>query len=264
MQVFQALALFGAAALGGALNSVAGGGSFFTVPMLIFTGMPSVRANVTSTVALWPGSAASVFAYRNELRAQRHLVPILAGVSLVGGILGALLLLFTPQTTFDQLFPYLLLLATLLFTFSPQLTRWVRARFGGDRAGGSTVGRSKLSMVLLQLVISVYGGYFGGGIGIMMLAALALMGLQNIHEMNGLKTVLATFINGIAVVIFVLSPYITGASAVAWPQAILMLVGAVVGGYGGAAFARRLPSQVVRTFVIIVSISLTIYFFVWG
>lgn len=263
MQVFQALALFVAAALGGALNSVAGGGSFFTVPMLIFTGMPSITANVTSTVALWPGSAASVFAYRNELRAQRHLVPILAAVSLVGGILGALLLLFTPQTTFDQLFPYLLLLATLLFTFSPQLTRAVRARFGGGD-NGSTAGRSTLSMVLLQFIIGIYGGYFGGGIGIMMLAALALMGLQNIHEMNGLKTVLATFINGIAVVIFVLSPYITGASAVAWPQAILMLIGAVVGGYGGAAFARRLPSQVVRTFVIIVSVSLTIYFFVWG
>jgi len=262
MQVFQALALFVAAALGGALNSVAGGGSFFTVPMLIFTGMPSITANVTSTVALWPGSLASVAAYRSELRAQRHLVPILATVSLVGGILGALLLLFTPQTTFDQLFPYLLLLATLLFTFSPQLTRWVRARFGGGDA--STAGRSTLSMVLLQLVIGVYGGYFGGGIGIMMLAALALMGLQNIHEMNGLKTVLATFINGIAVVIFVLSPYITGASAIAWPQAILMLIGAVVGGYGGAAFARRLPSRVVRTFVIIVSVSLTIYFFVWG
>ena len=262
MQVFQAVALFVAAVLGGALNSVAGGGSFFTVPMLIFTGMPSITANVTSTVALWPGSAASVFAYRNELRAQRHLAPVLAVVSLVGGVLGALLLLFTPQTTFDRLFPWLLLLATLLFAFSPQLTRVVRARFGGANDG--TVQRSSLGVVLLQLIIGIYGGYFGGGIGIMMLAALALMGLQNIHEMNGLKTLLATFINGVAIVIFVLAPYITGSGAVAWPQALLMLVGAVVGGYSGAAFARRLPAQAVRTFVIIVSVLLTVYFFVRG
>lgn len=260
MQVFQVVALFVAAVLGGALNSVAGGGSFFTVPMLIFTGMPSINANVTSTVALWPGSAASVAAYRKELQAQRHLVPLLAIVSLVGGVLGAVLLLRTKQSTFDQLFPWLLLLATLLFAFSPQLTRWVRGRFGDG--AGSMVQRSPVGITVLQFIIGIYGGYFGGGIGIMMLAALAIMGLQNIHEMNGLKTLLATFINGVAIIVFVLAPYITGSGAVVWPQAILMLTGAVVGGYGGAAFARRLPSQAVRTFVIIVSTLLTIYFFI--
>jgi uncharacterized membrane protein YfcA len=255
MQFVQACALFVAAVLGGALNSVAGGGSFFTVPMLIFTGMPSITANVTSTVALWPGSAASVAAYRNELRAQRRLVPLLGGVSLIGGVLGALLLLNTTQATFDNLFPYLLLIATLLFTFSPQITKWLRTRFG---ASADVSQRSPVGIALLQFVIAVYGGYFGGGIGILMLAALALMGLQNIHQMNGLKTLLATFINGVAVVLFVV------ANAVAWPQAVLMLVGAVVGGYAGAAYARRLEPRVVRTFVIVVSVCLTVYFFVRG
>jgi uncharacterized membrane protein YfcA len=255
MQLVQALVLFVAAVLGGALNSVAGGGSFFTVPMLIFTGMPSITANVTSTVALWPGSAASVAAYRNELRAQRRLVPLLGGISLVGGVLGAILLLYTSQATFDNLFPYLLLIATLLFAFSPQITGVLRARFG---ASTDVSQRSPVGIALLQFVIAIYGGYFGGGIGILMLAALALMGLQNIHEMNGLKTLLATFINGVAVLTFVL------ANAVAWPQAVLMVVGAIVGGYGGAAYARRLDPRVVRTFVIVVSVALTAYFFLRG
>ncbi len=253
MTIFQACILFIAAILGGTLNSVAGGGSFIAFPALIFTGVPPINANATNTVALWPGSVASVSAYRKELAAQnRRLLFVLSSTSLVGGVLGALLLLHTPQTTFVRLIPFLLLLATLLFTFSGPITSWLRRH---------TVPKDKLSWLTLsgialsQLVVAVYGGYFGGGIGILMLATLGLMGMENIHEMNALKTVLQSCINGVAVITFII------AGAVAWPQAILMVVGAIVGGFGGAYYARRIDQRWVRLFVTAVGVGMTIYFF---
>jgi uncharacterized membrane protein YfcA len=248
--------LFFAAVLGGALNSVAGGGSFITFPTLIFTGVPAIQANATSTVALWPGSLASVGAYRKEIAKQnRLLMLVLVGISLIGGILGAVLLLRTPQATFVRLIPYLLLLATLLFAFSPLITARLRKR-------DSTTEETHISWVrlagisLLQLVIATYGGYFGGGIGIMILASLGIMGMENIHEMNGLKTVLQSCINGVAVITFII------AGAVFWPQAIVMILGAVVGGFSGASLARRLDQRLIRGFVILVGTIMTIYFFV--
>jgi len=253
MTILQAFILFIAAILGGTLNSVAGGGSFIAFPALIFTGVPPIEANATNTVALWPGSVASVSAYRKELAAQnRTLLFVLSSTSLVGGVLGAILLLRTPQTTFVHLIPYLLLLATLLFTFSGSITAWLRR---------NTVPKDKLSwlalsgIALLQLIIAVYGGYFGGGIGILMLATLGLMGMENIHEMNAMKTLLQSCINGVAVITFII------AGAVVWPQAILMVVGAIVGGFGGAYYARRIEQRWVRIFVICVGVGMTIYFF---
>jgi uncharacterized protein len=245
--------LFVAAFLGGALNSVAGGGSFLSFPSLIFAGVPPINANATSTVALWPGSLASVFAYREELgRHDRGFVVALGLISLVGGVLGSLLLLRTPQSTFARLLPWLLLIATLLFAFGGWITAQLRRRLALG------VGQSRelsWAVAVFQLVIAFYGGYFGGGIGILMLAALGLLGLKNIHEMNALKTLLAGAINGIAVLTFVL------AGVVFWPQALLMLVGATIGGYGSAAFARRLDPRFVRVFVILVGVSMTAYFF---
>ena len=256
MTILQASLLFVAAILGGTLNSVAGGGSFITFPALIFTGVAPITANATSTVALWPGSVASIAAYRKELAAQnRRLLLILTGASVVGGVLGALLLLHTPQTTFVHLIPYLLLLATLLFTFSGPITTWLRKY---------TMPKDELSWLSLsglaffQLLIAVYGGYFGGGIGILMLATLGLMGMENIHEMNAMKTLLQAAINGVAVITFII------AGAVVWPQAILMLVGAIVGGFGGAYYARRIEQRWVRLFVTLVGCSMTIYFFLHG
>ncbi len=253
MTILQAFLLFMAAILGGTLNSVAGGGSFIAFPALIFTGVPPINANATNTVALWPGSVASVSAYRKELAAQnRTLLFVLSSTSLVGGVLGAILLLRTPQTTFERLIPYLLLLATLLFTFSGPITAWLRR---------NTVPKDKLSwfalsgIALLQLVVAVYGGYFGGGIGILMLATLGLMGMENIHEMNAMKTILQSCINGVAVITFII------AGAVVWPQAILMVIGAIVGGFGGAYYARRIEQRWVRIFVICVGVGMTIYFF---
>ncbi len=252
MTIWHAILLFGAAFLGGALNSVAGGGSFLTFPTLIFTGVPSINANATSTVALWPGSAASVGAYRAELRIERHLV-VMGAVSIAGGLFGAFVLLRTPPVTFDRLIPFLLLLATLLFTFSGAVTARLR-RFMAHKhetSLGALVG-----VAAVQLVIATYGGFFGGGIGILMLAALALMGMEDIHEMNAVKTLLASCINGVAVVAFLV------ARAVVWPQVGIMVAGGILGGYVGASTARQINPIYVRRVVVVVGFLLTAYFFI--
>ncbi len=258
----QMLLLFFTAVIGGTLNAVAGGGSFFTVPTLIFTGMLPVQSNTTSTVALWPGSLASTWAYRRELVQQEPgFLILLIGTSLIGGVLGAILLLHTSQTTFIRLLPYLLLAATLLFAFSGSITTWLRTRNAekvqlAERTRPST--RSLIGVSIAQLIIAIYGGYFGGGIGILMLATLAMMGMENIHAMNGVKTLLTSCINGVAVVTFII------AGAVVWPQAIVMIIGAILGGYGGAYYARKIDQKWIRLFVMIVGFSMTLYFFIRG
>lgn len=254
--------LFITAFVAGAINSVAGGGSFFSFPALVFTGVPPIQANATNTVALWPGSVASVGAYRRELSEVRPaLTFLLIGTSLIGGILGAILLLKTSQSTFEALIPFLLLIATLLFALSPYMTAWLRRRRGVMIALESEEKTRSFSWISLvgisvaQLIISIYGGYFGGGIGILMLASLGMMGMENIHVMNALKTVLASCINGIAVITFVI------AGAIVWPQAILMIIAAVIGGYGGAYYARKVDPQIIRICVIVVGLLMTVYFF---
>ena len=285
MTVSQIVLLFLASIVGGTLNAVAGGGSFVTLPSLIFAGVLPINANATSTVALWPGALASIGAYRKELLLQKRTqVLLLSGTSLVGGVLGAFLLLSTSQSTFIRLLPYLLLVATVLFAVSGPLTTRMREHAAEKRAdllkervaGGEVVEQTntaggyptdavqnrtswlKLSgIAVLQFIIAIYGGYFGGGIGILMLATLGLMGMENIHEMNAMKTLLAACINGVAVVIFVAK------GVVEWPQAILMVLGAIIGGFGGAYFARKLNPLWVRWFVIAVGVGMTIYFFVF-
>jgi len=237
--------LFVAAAVGGAINSVAGGGSFVAFPALLFAGVPPVAANATNTIALWPGSVASAVAYRRELRdVKRELVP-LGAASLVGGVVGSLLLLHTSDHTFVLLIPWLLLFATLLFSFGGALTRAIT---GGKQAPLGVA-------VAAQLFIGLYGGYFGGGIGIMMLAVLSLLGMTDIHRMNSLKAVLGTLVNGVAVVAFVV------AGAVAWAPGSVMIVGGIAGGYAGAAIARRVEPRTVRRLVLGVAWTMTGYFF---
>ena len=252
MDILDVLLLFVAAFVAGALNSVAGSGSFFSFPGLLFLNIDPKIANATNSVALWPGSMASVGAYRRELGTQKAAIKLLSAVSLAGGLAGALLLLLTPSDLFRTLLPYLMLGATLLFTFSPRINAFVR----GLEARRTTASDNRLRSIVLQGIISIYGGFFGGGIGILMLATLALMGLENIHEMNALKTVLATLINGIAVVTFAV------AGAVAWPQAVIMAIGAILGGYLGAAIARQLNPRWVRTGVIVVGFGLSLYLFI--
>jgi uncharacterized protein len=238
--------LFGVAMVGGAINSVAGGGSFVTFPALLFAGVPAVPANATSTIALWPGSVASVLAYRRELRdVRRELLPM--GVaSLAGGLGGSVLLLRTSDRTFVLLIPWLLLFATVLFSFGGPLAK--RLSHGAQ---------APLALATAaQLVVSVYGGYFGGGIGIMMLAILSVLGMADIHRMNALKALLGALINGVAVVAFVV------AGAVAWTPGVVMIAGGVTGGYAGAAIARRVDPKHVRWMVLGVAWTMTAYFFV--
>jgi uncharacterized membrane protein YfcA len=252
MSIPQALLLFFSAMIGGAMNSVAGGGSFIVFPALLSTGAPPIQGNATNTVALWPGTIASAGAYRKELAAQRHVLLLLGTVSLFGGILGALILLKTKPSTFEKLLPYLLLVATLLFTFGGKVTAFVKKR-SKKVTGPSWL--STAAVCILQFVIAIYGGFFGGGIGILMLATLALIGMEEIHSMNALKTVLAALINGVAVFLFICY------GKVLWPQAIVMIVGAIIGGYGGAAYARKLKPGVIRGFVIAVGFTMTAVFF---
>jgi uncharacterized protein len=270
MTFFQASLLFIAAVLGGTLNSVAGGGSFITFPALIFTSVGAKIANATSTVALWPGAVASTGAYRRELATQnRQLLVVLGVTSLIGGLFGAFLLVDTPQSTFVRLIPYLLLVATLLFAFGAPITNRLRKRKPttdpptSSEKGAATATATLTWPVLTgisfsQLIIAIYGGYFGGGIGILMLATLGLMGMENIHEMNAMKTLLTGCINGVAVITFIIKGLIL------WPQAIVMLVGAIIGGYAGAYYARKIDPRWVRGFVILVGTIMTIYFFVYG
>jgi uncharacterized protein len=241
--------LFFAALLGGALNAVAGGGSFIAFPTLLFTGVPAVPANATNTVALWTGLTFSGGAFRHHLKVQRRVLWSLVGVSLAGGVFGALLLLRTPGQTFLKILPWLMLFAVLLFIFGPRLTRNVRVV-------QAPTGKAIVAASFFQFLVAIYGGYFGGGMGFVILAMLTAFGMADIHEMNAFKIVLSSATNGIAVVIFIVR------HAVYWPQALVMIIGAALGGYFGAHYSLRLPRMWVRWFVIAVGVGMTIYFFV--
>jgi uncharacterized membrane protein YfcA len=244
MQFSNGLLLAAAASLGGALNSVAGGGSFLTFPALVVAGIDPITANATSSVVLWPASVASAVAYRAELDPVRRLLPSFGAVSLLGGFAGAALLLVTKSTTFARLVPWLLLVAALVFSFGKKLVRAPSApRMTGK--GGA----------LFQFVVALYGGYFGGGMGIVMLAAYAAMGLPSIHSMNALKNALAVLINLAAIVTFVIMGKID------WAPGLWMLGWAAAGGYGVARFSRRIDAVWVRRFVVLVAWSMTAYFF---
>ncbi len=254
MSFVQAFFLFVAALLAGALNSVAGGGSFISFPALLFTGIAPIPANATNTAALWPGTVASTGAYRQELsREVGRMLPPLVVTGLIGGLLGARILLGTPQATFMQLVPWLLLGATLLFACSAHISAWVRARSG--RASGSRLLRI-VGGPILGLAIAIYIGYFGAGVGVLILALLGVLGFKNIHAMNGMRTLLVSVSNAAALVTFI------WAKAIVWPPALLMVVGASLGGYGGAAYARNLNPEHVRRFVIIVGFAMSLYFFI--
>jgi uncharacterized membrane protein YfcA len=244
--------LFFAAFVGGAVNSEAGGGSFISFPALLFTGMAPIAANATNTLALMPGTLSSAVAYRNKFtpEARRLLVPLLA-TGIVGGLIGARILLRTPQSTFLHLVPWLLLGATLLFLMGGRITAFIRARAG--HGTGSRV--LTAAGFVLALVLSIYIGYFGAGVGILVLSLLALMGMEDIHAMNGVKVLLVSLVNCVAVITFIFERVIV------WPQALLMLVGAAVGGYGGAYYAQKMDPKHVRWLVIAVGFGMSTYFF---
>ncbi len=263
--------LFVAAVLGGAVNAVAGGGTLLTFPALLWAQQVAKVANATSTVALWPGALSSFWTYRSELRSSWRELAVLAIPSFAGGILGAVLLLKTDNATFDTIVPYLILLATLLFIAQTPLARW-RARrsaqLGIDNGSGPAAAPEygnptsllRWAFVLVfQFMVGVYGGYFGAGIGILMLAAFGYLGFTNIHHMNALKNLNAMCINGIAAAMFIGKGLVDGKALVDWRLAVLMAAGAIFGGYAGAGTARRVGQTAVRRVIILIGFSLTIW-----
>jgi len=255
LHLSQTIFLFFAAVIAGLLNSIAGGGSFVSFPALMFTGVPGVQANATNTVAVWPGLAATVFTYLKRLHVPaRMMVPLLI-TSVTGGFAGALLLIKTPQRTFEHLVPWLLLGGTLLFAYGPRL----RALAGRT---GDTPNLYKTSWIALtvasivQFLVGTYGGYFGGGIGFVMMGMMAALGMTDIHNMNALRILLAATINIVAVVTFIV------AGAVLWPQCLVMLVGAIAGGWSGGHYAQKADPRKLRYLVILVGLVMTLYFFV--
>lgn len=243
--------LFFAAMIAGAINSVAGGGSLISFPALIAFGVPSVPANATNTAALWPGTLSSAFAYSKDTKLYRDLVLPLIVPSALGGLLGAFVLVITPPELFDLIVPFLVLFATLLFAFRDQFNRLFN--LGGSEESVSALGR--VWGFLFQLFVATYGGYFGAGIGILMLGSLSVMGLRDIHRMNGLKTILGTMINVIAFFFFALK------GLVVWHLAILMTIGAIIGGYAGARTAKRVDQKYIRAFVIFVGLCVSVWLF---
>jgi hypothetical protein len=239
--------------LAGGMNAVAGGGTFFSFPALLAAGVPPVTASASNTFALWPASLSSAWAYRREALRHRRWATLLVGVSFVGGIAGGLLLLATTNAAFARLIPWLLLVATVLFACSAQISRLVarlRGAVGTPRGDPGGPGGA-----LFQFIVAVYGGFFGAGLGILTLAALAIQGFDDMQEINALKNLTSAVNYTVAAATFVI------AGAISWPHTLVMLGSATAGGYAGAAFARRLPAPILRRFVVAVGTLLTIVYF---
>ncbi len=232
-------ALFAAALLAGAMNAVAGGGTVLTFPALLLYGIPAIQANATSTLALLIGITGSVFGYRNQIRTVAPLATRFGIVSIIGGLLGALLLTCTREKTFATLVPFLLLFATILFLANNAFRRLVRIE---PLAKSSDLLHSRgiALAYVFQFFVALYGGYFGAGIGILMLASLGILGMHDIHEMNALKTVLGALVNLVAAIYFIF------AGLIVWPEAAVMTVGATVGYFAASHYAQRIPQNAVR------------------
>jgi uncharacterized membrane protein YfcA len=269
IHLWQGVIIFSAAFAAGMMNSVAGGGTLLTFPALIWMGIDPKAANVTSTIALWPGSLSGMAGYRRELRDSRRFMLWLAPSSVAGGLVGALLLLKTPSSTFAAIVPFLILFATILFAVGEPLMRWLRRQNRQTKqeafASASTNEADQLpgamdepgrawwaGAIILQFFSAIYGGYFGAGNGIVMLAVLGLLGLTDIHQMNGLKNFFAVCINVIASFYFMIW------GPVHWPAALVMTIGAIAGGYGGAGLARRMGRRFARGAVIFIGLAMTL------
>ena len=239
------MVIFLAGVAAGAINSIAGGGTLVSFPALLWIGRDPIVANATNTVAIWPGSLAGAFGFRRELATVRRWLLILIVPSLGGGMLGAWLLLRTPTPVFERLVPFLILGATILLATQELIARHIHP-----------AARGRAFIFVFQFLVGIYGGYFGAGMGILMLAALGLIGLTDMHQMNGLKNVLAVAINGIAAIYFAL------ANAVVWNDVLVMTAGSVIGGYLGARVARRLGRKFVRGAVVAIGVVMSIALFV--
>ncbi len=249
MSPSQALLLFLAGLFAGGLNALAGGGGFITLPALIFTGATPILANTSGTVAVWPGIVGSMIAYRKHLQTKKHPLVLYFFLALIGSSIGATLLLISTNIFFSKLLPFLLLFASLLFIYGKQWT----AFFLSKKA--ENISLPKWVIYSLLFLIAIYGGYFGGGMGIMTLAVLSLIGMDQIHEMNAVKTLLVLVINGVGATIFI----VTG--KVLWSHALVMSVGCLFGGYLAGNLVQKVNPIYVRRLIATIAVSMTVYFF---
>lgn len=248
----KALILLFVGIIAGVINSVAGGGTLLSFPTLIFTGVPAIIANATNTIALQVGTLASFVSYRHEFSRQKKWAWRLAGPSLLGGLLGAILLLRTSETYFRHIIPYLILFATILFTFQPFVSRLLQI----EAQAAQKSKHALAAAMFFVFCVGIYGGYFGAGIGILMLAALGVLVHGDIHEMNSLKVLLSSLMNGVAGIYFIVH------GSVLWVDALLLAAGALLGGYTGPIMARRVGAKVVRWFVTFVGFAIGFYFLI--
>ncbi len=248
----QSAWLVTASFVAGILNAVAGGGSFLSFPALLSVGVLPIAANATNTVALWPGQLTSIAAYREDLGVNLRLLLPVSLSALLGGLAGAVVLLRTGQGTFLRLVPWLLLGASLLFAASTPIARWI-ARRRVETLGSARPRYVPLCSALV--LVCFYIGYFGAGAGFLIMAMLAIFGIQSIREVNALKVVATTIANGIAVVTFVVE------RQVIWHLCLLMMLTAAVGGYVGARYSRRLSARLMRVFVVVIGLGMAVYFF---
>ena len=252
ISLLQGVLLFASAFVAGMINSIAGGGTLLTFPTLIWLGLDAKEANATSTVALWPGLLGGLWGYRKEMENSRAYLIRLGIPSVIGGACGAWLLIATPTQTFERLVPFLILFATVLFMMQETISRRFRTGDSGDEVTAQPQTAWWATAIVFQFASSIYGGYFGAGNGIVMLAAFGLLGLTDIHRANGLKTFLGVCINFAAVLSF------AATNLVVWPIAILMAVSAIAGGYCGARVARVLGRAFVRRVIIVIGLTIGI------
>ncbi|SIS68800.1 sulfite exporter TauE/SafE family protein [Neptunomonas antarctica] len=249
---FELVFLFLAGFFGGVLNSIAGGGSFITFPALIFVGIPPIMANATNTFASCAGYMSGTYAFRKEIAGHKEELPRIIIISLIGGIAGAWLLLQTPETVFREAIPWLLLFATVLFIFGGQINSGLKKLASNNRHASSVGG---VLLLIILLGVSIYGGFFNAGLGIITLSYLALAGHTNINAMNGLKLLVSSAVSLIAIALFIYN------DVIAWYEGTIVLCGTLAGGYVAARVSRQLPQKHVRRFVIVASIITTLYFF---
>ena len=245
MTIFELSLLASASFIAGIINSIAGGGSFLTFPALVFTGVPTIAANATSAVAVFPGYLSGALGFAKELKEYpKSKFLLLITLSIMGGIGGSLLLLITPASVFSYIIPWLLGFATLLFAFGDFVAKWAKKNSNSNGFLGN----------LTTLIVCIYGGYFNGGLGIILLALFSTLGMRDIHLMNGLKNIMSFALSAASVVTFAI------AGIVFWQQAIIMMIAATIGGYFGVVVARKLSKDTIRMTIVIIGLIMTVIF----
>ena len=245
MTIFELSLLVSASFIAGIINSIAGGGSFLTFPALVFTGVPTIAANATSAVAVFPGYLSGALGFSKELKEYpKSKFLLLIILSIMGGIGGSLLLLITPASVFSYIIPWLLGFATLLFAFGDFVGKWAKKNSNSNGITGN----------LATLIVCIYGGYFNGGLGIVLLALFSTLGLRDIHLMNGLKNIMSFALSAASVVTFAI------AGIVFWQQAFIMMIATTIGGYFGVVVARKLSKNTIRVIIVLIGLIMTIIF----